>query len=130
MKEVVTIRCTHGNTVHLATVKVVVGDFVLEVEAISHTLPVSVFLWTYVPELSDWLNKHCMAVLTRVQKKKQQQEEIEAQVKDQESGVQTKPQDSDKVSDIINPFSVYWLDNKLFEPSKVKKRLTKKQKRE
>ena len=103
MKEVVTIRCTHGNTIHLATVKVLVRDFVLEVEAISHTLPVSVFLWTYVPELSDWLNKHCMAVLTRVQKKKQQQDEIEAQVKEQESGIQTKPQDSDKASDIINP---------------------------
>ena len=55
MKGVVTIRCTHANTVLLVTVKVVVGDFIFEVEAISHTLPVSILLWTEVLELSDLL---------------------------------------------------------------------------
>ena len=64
MKEVVTIRFTHGNTFLLATVKVVVGDFVLEVEAISHILLVLVLLRTDVPDLNDLLKN-------RAQKKQQ-----------------------------------------------------------
>ena len=48
----------------------------------------------------------------------------------QESCIRPKPQDSNKDSDIVNSFSFFGLNNQLFESSKVKKQLTKKQKRE
>ena len=97
----------------------------MEVEVvISHTLIMPVLL--DIPEL---LNHNCMIALTRAQKKQQQLRRLRS-MKEQESDIQPKTQESDEVSDIINPFSFFWLDTKIFEPSKVKKRLTKKQKKE
>ena len=101
------IRCAHGDTVlyPLAQLQVEVEGKAIEVEAaVSETLPMSVLLGTDIPELPQLLQGNltrepgqeldtgcAYVVTTRAAAKKQQQTEFEAQQRQLQSGVQSKP---------------------------------------
>ena len=83
--EATTIKCAHGNTVlyPLATVRISVGDYSVEMEAAAlTTLPVSVLMGTDIPRLNQLLRGEdtSMAMITRSQCQCQaEQEEKEVQ---------------------------------------------------
>ena len=99
--ESIAICCAHENTVlyPLANVQVTVGDKTLDVEAaVSDTLPVDVLLGTDVKELPELLHQRSkeerihpdldlMAVVTRAQSRKEAEEEVAHQQREQDCGV-------------------------------------------
>ena len=97
----VVIRCAHGDEVSypLTEVQIAVGGRVFTVEAgVSHTLPVSVLLGTDVPHLVYFLKDEqpeeagvqdeALAVVTRAQARRQEEETTTLELKEHASGVQ------------------------------------------
>ena len=92
--EAVAIRCAHGDTVlyPLAQVKVTVDDQTIGIKAaVAGSLPMDVLLGTDVPELGELLGlnlqpSNVLATTTRSQAKKQMEQELDLQQKDELSG--------------------------------------------
>ena len=92
--EAVAIRCAHGDTVlyPLAQVEVTVDDQTIGIKAaVAGSLPMDVLLGTDVPELGELLGlnlqpSNVLATTTRSQAKKQMEQELDLQQKDELSG--------------------------------------------
>ena len=126
----VSLRCAHGDVVTypLATLELDIDGLSLPVTAaVAEKLPVSVLLGTDVPELGKLMNQPPQAlpdalVVTRAPAKANRQAEAEAQDKQEQS--QVRP----SLVDEPNPFSSW--DADLFQDTRVRQTLTRREKRE
>ena len=132
-KETVDIRCAHGDVVSYPTaeVSISVGKYAFSVEAaISEHLPVPVLLGRDVPDLHQLLGEtpdsevleKVVAVTTRSQHRKEQQEDQHRRMTEVESGVVPK-----SLEDLELPWTNF--DEDLFGTSRERHRQTKSQKR-
>ena len=134
---VVPIRCAHGDTVvyPLALVDITLGGCSLQVEAaVSETLPLDALLGTDVPVLKQLIDEATaetveegFLVTTRAQSKRRAQEEQLQQEKEKKSG--TTPSSLDSESTDKFESWIQDLDDDLFEGGRVKRLLTRGQKR-
>ena len=124
------LRCAHGDVVTypLAAVKIEMDGVSLPVTAaVAEKLPVSVLLGTDVPELGKLINQPPQVqpdalVVTRAQAQAKKVAEATAQDKQDESQVRSSPLEEP------NPFST--LDADLFQDSRGRQTLTRREKRE
>ena len=138
--EATTIRCAHGDTVlyPLATVRISVGNYSVEVEAAaSTTLPVSALTGTDIPRLNELLRGEdtSMAGITRSQRQCQAEQEEKEVQEEERQGVEATPVitgSEEAIQQEQQDAGVFPLTNfheDLFGPQKSRKKASRKQKR-